>query len=154
MRYLFIAMLFAMSVVSGSAIASGTSRSAFYDENALDGRGTYNFAVMANHSLEVRVRELRETALLTQAIKEACAKGVRVSVVLYVGGQHTAPVLADTCAEIYLSSYRELDQGDVGMLLDREFLVVNGRPIAARNNLAREEFEFMRHQRRISYRIQ
>jgi hypothetical protein len=154
MRYFFIAILFAMSFVSGGAFASGTSTSTFYDENALDGRGTYNFAVMANHSLEVRVRELRETALLTQAIREACDKGVRVSVLLYIGGRNTAPVLANTCAEIYLSRYRELDQGDVGLLLDREFLVVNGRPIAARNSLAMEELEFMRHQRRTSDRIQ
>lgn len=153
MRHFCFALLLAMLLVSVSAFAMGDRTSA-YDEYALDGRGTYNFAVQANFTLEVRVRELRETSLLTQAIREVCARGVQVSVVLYVGGQHTAGVLADTCAEIYLSNFRELDQGDVGMLLDRDYLVVNGRPVAARNNVSREEFDFMRHQRRISLRIQ
>jgi hypothetical protein len=154
MRYFFIAILFVMSFVSRETFAKGNLTSVPDYEYALDGRGSYNFAVMANHSLEIRLREVREAAPLTQAIKEACSKGVRVSVVLYIDGRDTASVLADTCAEIYLSYYQELSHGDVGLLLDREYLVVNGRPIAARNSLAREEFEFMRHQRRVSQRIQ
>lgn len=154
MRIILMLCTLATLLLTGCAVPQGGQLLPRSFEFTADGRNAYTAAVGANYTLDIRTNVLNAPAPMIQGIKEACAKGVQVSVILYVGGRHSAGVLAGTCAEIYLSDYPALQYGDVALLLDGDYLVVNGRAIASRNQLSQEEYVFMRRQKGTSRRIQ
>jgi hypothetical protein len=154
MRTILIFCTLATLLFTGCAVPRGGKPFIPPFEFTADGRNAYTAAVGASYTLDIRTNVLNARAPMIQGIKEACAKGVQVSVILYVGGRNSAAVLAGTCAEIYLSDYPELQYGDVALLLDGNYLVVNGRAIASRNQLSQDEYFFMLRQKLTSRRIQ
>lgn len=119
-----------------------------------DGLEAERAATSANYTLDIRTNELHAEAPMIRGIRTACARGVQVNVVLYVGGRNSAPVLAGTCAQIFVSDYPELQYGAVGVLVDGNVLMVNGRLVAVRNNVSQAEYAFMHRQKRVSMRVQ
>jgi hypothetical protein len=115
---------------------------------------SYDQALAADYTLDIRTHVLDPKAPLIEGIQKACLKGVQVNVLLYVGGRHTASALAGTCAAVYISDYPDLQYAKIVMLLDGNFLVVNGMLRAIRTKDTQQEYFFQRQERMISQRVQ
>jgi len=122
-----------------------------YSQTALN---SYNQAKQADYTLDIRTNKLDPNAPVIQGIKEACSKGVQVSVLLYVGGRSTASALAGTCAMVYLTDHPDIQLSRIIMLLDGNFLVFNGSLVGIRNKTTQQEYLFQRQQKMLSQRIQ
>lgn len=115
---------------------------------------TYNRTTDADHTLGIRVNVLDPKAPLMRGIREACDKGVKVSILLYVAGRHSADAAADTCAEVYVSDHPELQRSTVVMLSDGILLAWNGSLVGANSRATEQEFHFQRNEKAMSQRIQ
>lgn len=115
---------------------------------------TYNRTTDADHTLGIRTNVLDAGSPLLRGIREACAKGVKVSILLYVTGRHTASAAADTCAEVYISDHPELQRSIVIMISDGILLAWNGSLVGANSRATEKEFYFQRHEKAMSQRIQ
>lgn len=156
MRSILVICTLATLLLSGCA-SSGASTSAVrqsgpvYSQSALH---VYNRSTDADHTLSIRTNALEANAPLIDGIKELCAKGVKVSVVLDMDGEQSASAVAGTCAEVYVSRYPEPQMPRIVMLADGILLSLNGELIAANNRDSEQENRFQRRQKSISRRIQ
>jgi hypothetical protein len=155
MRFILLVCTLATFFLSGCAVTPGQPLKTFDLEGySVAQWRSYDQTKEADYTLDIRTNVLDPKAPVIRGIKEACARGIQVSVLLYVGGRHTAPALAGTCAEIYISDYPDLQFGKIVMLLDGRMLILNGEFIAANSKHTQQEYIFQRHQKMVSRRIQ
>jgi hypothetical protein len=158
MRSILLLCSLAMLMLSGCA-STGTSTATGTpfvpnDSYPLSAWHVYNRSTDADHTLSIRTNVLDANAPLIRGITEACAKGVKVSVLLYVGGEHSAQAVAGTCAEVYVSDYPELRLPRLVMLADGILLSFNGELIAANNRNTQQEYMVQLQLKAHSQRIQ
>lgn len=111
-------------------------------------------ATMADRFFDVRTGYIVPESPLVEGIRIACSKGVRVSVLLYVGAAQSARALYGTCAAIYLSGSPDVrDQGMVSVV-DHRLLSMNGNPIAVKGKGPERELQFQQQQKAYARRIQ
>jgi hypothetical protein len=155
MRFILLVCTLATLLLSGCAVSPAKPLKVLDLEGyPISAWHSYDQTKEADYTLDIRTNVLDPKAPVIRGIKEACARGIRVSVLLYVGGRHSAPALAGTCAEIYLSDYPELQFSQIVMLLDGRILILNGNLYAANSRESQKEYIFQRHQKMVSHRIQ
>lgn len=156
MRSILLLCTLATLLLSGCA-STGASTSAVHQSghaHSLSELHVYNRSTDADHTLSIRTNALDANAPLVGGIKELCAKGVKVSIVLDADGEQSATAVAGTCAEVYVSRYPEPQMPRIVMLADGILLSLNGELIAANNRDTEQENRFQRRQKAMSRRIQ
>lgn len=156
MRSILLLCTLATLLLSGCA-STGVSTSAVRQSGPVYSQSAwhvYNRSTDADHTLSIRTNALDANAPLIGGIKELCAKGVKVSVVLDVDGEQSAAAVAGTCAEVYVFDNLERPMPRIVMLADGILLSLNGELIAANNRDTEQEYRFQRRIKAISRRIQ
>ena len=109
----------------------------------------------ARDTVSVRTGRLGHPATpMVQQLRQACMRGLDVSVILHVSGQRSAASVAGTCVKVFITDHPDLRDSPPVILTDGIFVTVNGAWVASNDKQSRREYYSQQQIKQLAVRLQ